>query len=703
MGSAPPAPELPQPEEHWLARFLTVMLWTFAGLTIMSFLWALVDGRLAWAIATGLMCLAYIGVLFSVLIQLRRGQVAPAVLKVVLAAYAIVIASVLVVPTALPALIVVPVAAVALALPHLRPAIIQRLMLVGLAVTALLVLFAEHVQLFASIPAINSVPLLIFVLAEVALLYGQLWRYRARLSALLLRAQESNAALQQIQGGLEAEVRTRTAELAVNEARYRAILELTTDYVYTAQVGPGERLSIEWVSDAVSTVTGYTRAELVALDGWHRLIHPDDIAIVRERVATLIAGRSDIREFRIITKDGETRWLRDYMRPYQLDAQSSPMIAVLGAAQDITDRRHTQAKLGLINQQLIERVAELQRHTHELSLLNELNELLRACLTPEEAYAVIAATMQRCFPDEPGMLAIVDGEQQEFRCMAAWGQRINGDTFGRDDCWALRGGRPYRVDSAEQRLRCAHLANLQGYSICVPLMARGETLGVLTLANPTHDRINEVHWRLTITIARQIELALANLRLQERLRNQSIRDPLTDLFNRRYMEETLEREVSRAKRHGHYIGVIMLDIDHFKYFNDNYGHIAGDMLLRETGSFLQQHIRGGDIVCRYGGEEFTVIMPETTAAAMIQRAEELRLGIKQLELRYRGQQLEPVTISAGIALLPFHSDTANGVLAAADAALYKAKRSGRDCVMLAERPMLPAGELGWQTTVDEGA
>jgi diguanylate cyclase (GGDEF)-like protein len=184
-------------------------------------------------------------------------------------------------------------------------------------------------------------------------------------------------------------------------------------------------------------------------------------------------------------------------------------------------------------------------------------------------------------------------------------------------------------------------------------------------------------------VADSLALALANLRLRDRLQQQSIRDPLTGLFNRRYLEETLEREVHRARREQQPVGVVMFDIDFFKQFNDTLGHEAGDHVLREVGHLLRDHTRGQDVACRFGGEEFTLLMPGATLAATQARAELLRAAVAALELSLHGQPLRRLTISAGVALCPDQGVTGAVVLRAADQALYAAKEAGRNRVVVA--------------------
>jgi diguanylate cyclase (GGDEF)-like protein len=179
-----------------------------------------------------------------------------------------------------------------------------------------------------------------------------------------------------------------------------------------------------------------------------------------------------------------------------------------------------------------------------------------------------------------------------------------------------------------------------------------------------------------------LALALANLRLRETLRSQAIRDPLTGLFNRRYLEETMERELNRVKRQEIPLGVIMMDLDHFKQYNDTFGHSAGDELLSALGILLKTHIRGEDIACRYGGEEFLLILSGASVSIALERAESLRQAVKEMHQHY--PDLKPTTLSLGVAVYPEHGNTGLQLIQSADAALYRAKKAGRDRVMVAE-------------------
>jgi diguanylate cyclase (GGDEF)-like protein len=185
-------------------------------------------------------------------------------------------------------------------------------------------------------------------------------------------------------------------------------------------------------------------------------------------------------------------------------------------------------------------------------------------------------------------------------------------------------------------------------------------------------------------VAEQFALALANVRLRETLRGQSIRDPLTGLFNRRYMEETLDRELSRAERGRRALSVVLLDIDRFKHFNDTFGHEAGDTVLASLGALLRSVSRASDVACRYGGEEFALILPEASLQDARRRAEEIQDAIRGLRVSHGGRPLEGVRCSMGVAAFPEHGEAGGALLRAADAALYRAKREGRDQVVLAD-------------------
>lgn len=338
---------------------------------------------------------------------------------------------------------------------------------------------------------------------------------------------------------------------------------------------------------------------------------------------------------------------------------------------------------------------EREQRNREIVLLSELGGLLQTCDSIEEAYQVISRQGRKLFPDLSGAVYKLSASKTDLELVSSWGDDgpwAGTDFFRPEDCWGLRLGRDHCVDDPAADLLCRHVdeANPPRY-LCLPMMAQGEALGVLhlrveksassvVLGSSGPGPLNEARRRLAAAVAEHTAMALANLTLRETLRHQSIRDPLTGLFNRRYFEESLDREVRRARRRGVALGVIMLDLDRFKVVNDEFGHEAGDVLLRAFGDFLRRNVRGEDVACRWGGEEFAVLLPEASIEITRERAEELRLGVKGIQAPYQNLMLGPVTISLGVAVFPDQGLSGQAVLRAADAALYQSKASGRDRV-----------------------
>ena len=381
---------------------------------------------------------------------------------------------------------------------------------------------------------------------------------------------------------------------------------------------------------------------------------------------------------------------------------STVTITGLTLAALVTERHEIESALRESNNRLRQGVDKLQQHNTKMVQLNEMGDLLQSCSALQEAYLIIGQFGERLFLEESGALFMINNSQSIVENVVAWGAHPpEQDAFAMDECWALRRGRIHVLNESGLELPCPHLkARPPLAALCIPLTAQGEMMGILHLqsgivlpdeANPERVVIPEIQLQLAKAMADTIALALANLKLRTSLLHQSIRDPLTDLFNRRYLEETLEREVRRAARLQRSVAVIMLDIDHFKRFNDTFGHDAGDALLRELGAFLKQEIRGGDFACRYGGEEFVLILPEISLENVRESAERLREKIKELNVQYSGGVLENITLSLGVALYPEHGTTGKALLQAADKALYEAKHQGRDRVVTApDQPEAPS-------------
>lgn len=485
----------------------------------------------------------------------------------------------------------------------------------------------------------------------------------------------------------------RRAEQALQESeeRFRAVFE--SALVGVASVDLSGRV-ID-VNHAVVVMSGLPREELCGRS-LSDLAHPDDLDRGRGEFLELVSGQRDSyrAERRYLGKGGRVFWA-DVSVSLVRDASGAPSFC-LSILQNVTERKQAEEELRESNRRLSVWVHELEQRTREIGLLSEMGDMLQACRTVDEAYEVVGPIGVRLFPDAVGCVSATAPNGGLVDTVARWGEERESATFHADDCWALRRGRPHLVDEAASGPLCRHLAGrgLRG-ALCVPMMAHGELLGVLTLGVHDPGRLDEARRRLAMTVAEHVALAVANLKLRETLQSQSIRDPLTGLFNRRYMEESLERELRRARRGGHTVGVIMLDLDHFKPLNDTWGHAAGDEMLRAAAGVLQRSIRAEDIACRYGGEEFVLILPEVTLDDAASRAESIRQSARALRVPFHRQVIGPLTLSAGVAVFPDHGPSADALLRAADAALYEAKARGRDRVAVNR-----AGGLFGESIVD---
>ena len=465
---------------------------------------------------------------------------------------------------------------------------------------------------------------------------------------------------------------------AIVESSDDAIIGWTLDGIITS-----------WNSGA-EKIYGHTADEVKGRP--YSLLIPPDRSDELPNLLEKIRQGKGVQHYRTahVTKDGNQVPISFTSSP--IKDWTGNITGISTIARDIIERKRAEKALKEANENLKTWVNELERRTRESNLLNEMGDLLVSSLTSEEAYKVIAQFAQRLFPGESGAACVISTSRNLVEAVAVWGESPPGErVFAPDDCWALRRGRTHWVEDPSSALLCRHVGPAVAAShLCVPMMAQSEALGLLYLQSSPHgssqpqemwERQKESKQRLAVAVAEHIALALANLKLREILRTQSIRDPLTGLFNRRYMEESLERELRRAIRKQRPLGAIMIDLDHFKRFNDTFGHEAGDTMLQAFGRFLQNHIREEDIACRYGGEEFLLIFPETSLEILQQRAQDLREEATHLIVLHRGQPLGAVTLSLGVASFPEHGSSGDALLRAADAALYRAKREGRDRVV----------------------
>jgi len=472
-------------------------------------------------------------------------------------------------------------------------------------------------------------------------------------------------------------------ELAKREEHFRTIAEFAPVMLWvTDRTGKSQFLNKKWLK-----FTG-CNDDNDPSSVWMDALHPS------ERKKCLASFQSAFKaqlpfqmEYQLRRHDGQYRWILDIGEP--LYHQDGSFAGYIGSSQDISERKHAEKELQ-------HSFAELKRHDRENTQLSEMNSYLQVCRSTEELYPVLSFYAKQLFSGHSGLVSLINASRSLVDTIVEWGQSHDSDTvFNLEDCWSLRQGKVHSVDDPQNGLLCRHLKNKEPRPyLCLPMNAYGETMGMLHLQLPGKpdndletDNSFEAIKGLAGNFANQIALSIANLRLREALQHQSVRDPLTQLYNRRYLVESFERELARARRNQVSIGVVLIDIDHFKRYNDTYGHDGGDALLREFGSFFKNQCRREDIACRYGGEEFVMVMPGIDEQDLLNRCEDIRNKTKLLKIEHRSQKLGTITISIGAVLFPIHGDSPETLINAADTAMYAAKHRGRDQVVLGQKSL----------------
>ncbi|MHB8079258.1 MAG: sensor domain-containing diguanylate cyclase [Candidatus Krumholzibacteriia bacterium] len=465
------------------------------------------------------------------------------------------------------------------------------------------------------------------------------------------------------------------AALKGSEIRYRRLFESAKDGILILDADTG--LIID-ANPFLESLLGFAHDELIGKTLWE--LGPfHDVAANREAFQQLQATEyARYENLPLESKGKEPRQVEFISNVYLVDGARVIQCNI----RDITARRRAESDVRAANEELAALVTELRKRDAEMQLLNRMNDLLQTCSAQDEAYRVIALMAGELFAGQDGCLAVLRPGNPDLEVVARWGAASPVEaSFPMDDCWAMRRGQPHEVLDPQANLPCRHFVEQPsaGY-LCVPLTVQGESLGLLCLTGDTGmtDNQRASQRNLALTLGEAIKLSLFNLRLQEKLREQATRDPLTGLFNRRYLEDSLGRELHRAQRKQSPLSLVMLDLDHFKQFNDTFGHDAGDLLLRELGKVLRTVLRQSDIACRYGGEEFVLVFPDCSLADTEKRVEDIRAVVRGLELRHDDRPLGPITVSAGVAAAPDHGVTAAELIRAADDAMYAAKQAGRD-------------------------
>jgi len=310
---------------------------------------------------------------------------------------------------------------------------------------------------------------------------------------------------------------------------------------------------------------------------------------------------------------------------------------------------------------------------------------LQVCNSIDETSKTIVETLKRLWPQAAGALYLMSSDDLSFYRTGTWGDAEHAEVIESQSCWAYRLARPFPEYDDQTQFDCnSGGCGISGEKICLPISAGGSTFGLLHLSNvsiPLDSRSESI---LPMLIERA-GFAIYSMRLRETLEFKSTRDSLTELYNRRYLDESLELEVSRCQRNHSDLSVIMFDLDRFKRLNDTYGHEAGDDALRVFSSLLRAGLRAGDIACRYGGEEFFLILPGTGLSQAAEIAERIRSNLQD---NPADKELPPfladLTVSAGVASMPQHGASADALLDKVDQALYQAKKSGRNKIVMAK-------------------
>ncbi len=466
-----------------------------------------------------------------------------------------------------------------------------------------------------------------------------------------------------------------------SEELFRLLAEKANDLISLHK----QDLSLLYVSPSVFHLLGYKPEDLLN-QSLITLVHPDDTEkltqeIHNNRYKKLIPNI----ETRWMNKNGNYRWFETSLQ--QVIDTNGELIQVVMISRDIGDRKLSDSKLKDTQLQLAERIKELERSTKELNLLTEMANILQIISETTESGEVIRAYGNKLFPDLQGAIYLLAPDSTQLQIFTSWGQNQPSTypIIKLGDCWALRRGRMYIYHNNQTGPLCTHIPkDYNGCFLCLPMQSENKSIGLFTLqTSHASQQISTSQQQLAAVFTEQINLALSNLRLRDRLKIQATHDPLTGLMNRYFMEESLERELKRAQRNKTTVGIIMFDLDYFKSLNTRFGHPTVDKLLQKFGQLLKTNFRASDIACRYGGDEFLLILPEADLKSTYQKANQFREIVKELTVQNDKHSPQSISISAGVAEWPTHGNSTAELLNRVDEALLKAKEQ-HDCIRIAD-------------------
>ena len=392
---------------------------------------------------------------------------------------------------------------------------------------------------------------------------------------------------------------------------------------------------------------------------------------------------SETHEWTFIRKDGTT--FPGLLIATILNSDSGKGMGFLGVIQDLTERKH-------IEQKLVKYTNDLERSNQEILLFNELSNKLQTCTTIEETYLPIKQYCQQALKVTKGILYILSKDSTQFESVIDWGYAQAQGVFSLqlEDCWALRKKKIYQAIHPEVDMPCEHMPSVIGLHpayLCIPIQSNIGPFGLLHIEIPKEEA-DYIAWSkpgLINLIAEQLGLSFTSIQLRENLRLQSVKDPLTNLYNRRYLEESIKQGIANAQRRHSSFVMILIDIDFFKKINDRFGHVAGDLVLKTLSQLFIESVRKGDVACRWGGEEFLLYFKNSTLDIIHAKAENIRQAVEKLQIRYEENWIENTTISIGVAAYPHNGLTLEALLASADKALYEAKNTGRNKTVIVKK------------------
>ena len=491
----------------------------------------------------------------------------------------------------------------------------------------------------------------------------------------MARREQSEDALRRAQVELQIRVEERHAELSLaNEILSRQVSERERELA-ARRAESGARS--EKLSEELSAARSLLEEERKKREQIERM-HADALAYLEARMETQLAEMSGLKtalnEETVRRKQADAA-LREARKDFeaQLRAREEEFSKTKASLMNpISPHEKALQELHQAQRELAQGRHELERQARELTQLREVGNLLQACLTVDEVYAVIAQKTNQLFDSASGALYICHPSRHCVEAVVTWGpspaaQRV----FVPEDCWALRQGRGHQVEDMRRGLVCRHLSRpLPSAYVCAPILVQGEFRGILHLSQSSRAGLTESERRIATSTAESIALAFSNLKFREKSSNQAVRDPVTGLFNRGFMEESLTREILRATRTQNAVVVMMLEIERLNGLKKNNGDEAADALLREFSFLLQAKIRGEDIACRYSEEKFGLILPETSFEIALDRAEQIKEAMSACA---RDQSMGEVVISIGTSVFPDDGANCHSVLQSADSALHRAK------------------------------